>query len=152
MVGNTDDRIEDAFDDDFEVPPGVDKAAIDRMRTVARIFDDLFEIPGTGFRIGLDPILGAVPVVGDALSAGLSLYVVLESARLGVSFTTLLRMLANVTLDAAVGSIPVVGSVFDAVWKANKRNLELAIEDLLAEADRHGSGGDDSEAVVIEIE
>lgn len=150
MVGNTDDDIESAFDDDFEIPPGVDEAAIERMRTVARIFDDLFEIPGTGFRIGLDPVLGAVPVVGDALSAGLSLYIVLESARLGVTFTTLLRMLANVTLDAAVGSIPVVGSVFDAVWKANKRNLELAIEDLLAEAKRRGR--DEREAVVIEVE
>lgn len=150
MTGNTDDSIEDAFDGDFELPPGVDEAAIERMRTVARIFDDLVRVPGTDFRVGIDPLLGAIPVVGDALSAGLSLYVVLESARLGVSFTTLLRMLANVTLDTALGSIPVVGGVFDAVWKANKRNLELAIEDLTAEAERRGR--DEREAVVIEVE
>ncbi|SEP24108.1 protein of unknown function [Halogranum amylolyticum] len=151
MAGNFD-EIEEAFDDSYsgEIPPGIDEAAVERMRTVARVFDDLVRVPGTEFRIGLDPILGAVPVAGDAVSAGLSLYVVLESARLGVSFSTLLRMLANVTLDAVVGSIPIVGSVFDAVWKANKRNLELALEDLTAEADREER--EESEPIVIEVE
>jgi hypothetical protein len=153
MAGNRDSGVEDAFDDHFEdeIPPGVDEAAVERMRTVAHVFDDLVRVPGTEFRVGIDPLLGAIPGVGDVLSTGLSLYVVLESARLGVSFTTLLRMLANITIDAAVGAIPVVGSIFDAVWKQNKRNLELAIEDLVAQADQ-SDGEDDSEAVVIEVE
>jgi hypothetical protein len=152
MAGNRDSGVEDAFDDHFEgeIPPGVDEAAVERMRTVAHVFDDLVRVPGTEFRIGIDPLLGAIPGVGDVLSTGLSLYVVLESARLGVSFTTLLHMLANVTIDAAVGAIPVVGSVFDAIWKQNKRNLELAIEDLVEQADQDDGG--DSEAVVIEVE
>jgi hypothetical protein len=152
MAGNSDSNIDDAFDDSYggEIPPGVDEAAVERMRTVARVFDDLVRVPGTDFRVGIDPVLGAIPVVGDALSVGLSLYVVLESARLGVSFTTLLRMLANVTIDTVGGSIPVVGALFDTVWKANKRNLELAIEDLVAEAEREERA--DSEAVVIEVE
>lgn len=153
MAGNRDSSVEDAFDDHFEgeIPPGVDEAAVERMRTVAHVFDDLVRVPGTEFRVGIDPLLGAIPGVGDVLSTGLSLYVVLESARLGVSFTTLLRMLANITIDAAVGAIPVVGSIFDAIWKQNKRNLELAIEDLVAQADQ-GDDEDDSEAVVIEVE
>ena len=153
MAGNRDSDVEDAFDDHFEgeIPPGVDEAAVERMRTVAHVFDDLVRVPGTEFRVGIDPLLGAIPGVGDVLSTGLSLYVVLESARLGVSFTTLLRMLANITIDAAVGAIPVVGSIFDAVWKQNKRNLELAIEDLVAQADQ-SDNEDDSEAVVIEVE
>jgi hypothetical protein len=152
MAGNSDSNIDDAFDDGYggEIPPGVDEAAVERMRTVARVFDDLVRVPGTDFRVGIDPVLGAIPVVGDALSTGLSLYVVLESARLGVSFTTLLRMLANVAIDTVGGSIPVVGALFDTVWKANKRNLELAIEDLVAEAEREERA--DSEAVVIEVE
>lgn len=142
---------------DGEIPPGVDEAAVKRMQTVARVFDDLVRIPGTDFRVGIDPVLGLVPVVGDALSAGLSLYVVLESARLGVTYTTLLRMLANITIDAAVGSVPVVGDLFDAVWKVNKRNLEMAIEDLTDGAverldDGTGDGDGEDGAIEIEIE
>ena len=64
----------------------------------------------------------------------MSVYIVLESARLGVPFLTLLRMIANVALDFAVGSVPVVGTLFDAVWKANQKNVELAVESLDGES------------------
>jgi hypothetical protein len=151
MFDDETDDFASEFEGDFgnDLPETVDEAAIERMRLVANVLDDLVRIPGTDIRIGADPILGLLPVAGDVVSAGLSLYVVLESARLGVSFPTLLRMLANVTIDVAGGSIPYVGPVFDAAWKANKRNIELAIEDL---TDGHASGDDeDDEAVVIEI-
>ncbi|WP_458209307.1 DUF4112 domain-containing protein [Haladaptatus sp. NG-SE-30] len=149
--------IESVFDGEFddELPETVDRAAIDRMRTVARIFDDFIRVPGTDFKVGIDPILGVIPVVGDVVSAGLSLYIVLEAARLGVSYTTLLRMIANVTIDVVGGSLPYVGGVIDAVWKSNKRNLELVIEDLLEgpKHDRFDDGRfDDEEAVTIEVE
>lgn len=126
-----------AFDDRIEeLPASVDRAAVERMRALAYVLDDSIRIPATDVRIGVDPLLGALPVVGDVISGALSLYIVLEATRLGVSFTTLVKLLANVTIDVAGGSIPVLGDVFDAVWKANKRNLRLVLEDLTDDTDR----------------
>jgi hypothetical protein len=133
------------FEGGYDLPESVDDAAIERMRAVARVFDDLIQVPGTDISVGLDPIVGVVPAVGDAVSAGVSLYVVLEAANLGVSYTTLLRMLGNVTLDAAGGLIPYVGTAFDAVFRANKRNLELVLADL-------AESGGGAEPVEIDIE
>lgn len=122
--------LESRFDGLEELPDTVDEAAVRRMRFVARLLDDSVRVPGTRLRVGLDPILGVVPGAGDAIAAALSIYIVLESARLGVPFLTLLRMIANVSLDFAVGSVPLLGTLFDAVWKANRRNLELALAEL----------------------
>jgi hypothetical protein len=152
MIDDEKDDLSSEFEGDFgdDLPETVDEAAVERMRLVANVLDDMVRIPGTDIRVGADPLLGLLPVAGDVVSAGLSLYVVLESARLGVSFPTLLRMLANVALDVAGGSVPYVGTVFDAAWKANKRNIELAIEDLTEGHDgRHDD--EDDEAVIIEI-
>ncbi|WP_049972221.1 DUF4112 domain-containing protein [Haladaptatus cibarius] len=149
---NTDrDDLADEFDFDGELPDTVNRAAIERMRTVARVFDDLVRVPGTDFRVGIDPILGALPGVGDVISAGLSLYIVVEAAWLGVSFTTLLRMIANIAIDVVGGTIPIVGGIVDAVWKANKRNLELVLNDLAEEP--WGDGFENNDDVVeIEVE
>jgi hypothetical protein len=122
--------LESRFDGLEELPDTVDEAAVRRMRFVARLLDDSVRVPGTRLRVGLDPILGVVPGAGDAIAAALSIYIVLESARLGVPFLTLLRMVANVSLDFAVGSVPLLGTLFDAVWKANRRNLRLALSHL----------------------
>jgi hypothetical protein len=129
------DEVAAAFDgiDPADVPESVDRAALERMRTVAMVLDESIEIPVIGYRIGVDPLLSMIPGVGDALSAGISLYIVIESARLGVSFTTLLGMLARITVDVAGGSIPFVGPVFDAVFKANTWNVEAAMDDLFGE-------------------
>jgi len=78
----------------------------------------------------------SVPVVGDAVSGVVSLYIVVEAARLGVSYGTLLRMIANVAVDIAVGSLPIVGDAFDALWKSNRRNLRLVIDDLRRDAEQ----------------
>jgi len=134
MVSQATSSLESQFDGIEEVPDSVDEAAVRRMRFVANLLDDSIRVPGTEFRIGIDPILGIVPAAGDAVSAALSVYIVLESARLGVPFLTLLRMMANVTLDFAIGSVPVIGTLFDAVWKANQRNVELAVESLDGES------------------
>lgn len=142
-------RYDSRFDIDYDgdLPNSVDTAALDRMETVAYIFDESVEIPGTGFSIGVDPILGSLPVAGDVVSAAFSLYIVAESAYLGVSYTTLLGMLANVTVDTVGGSIPYVGTVFDAVWKANKRNVGLTLRDLAEEIEEatDGSTAEESE-------
>ncbi|MFB6256043.1 MAG: DUF4112 domain-containing protein [Haloplanus sp.] len=130
-----------------DLPASVDRAAVRRMRFVARVLDDSVRIPGTTLRIGLDPLLGLLPVAGDTASGVLSLYIVAESARLGVSPRALLRMLANVGVDMAGGSVPVVGDLFDAAWKASTRNLRLAVADL-ADADEATSRA----AVEVDIE
>ncbi|PSQ42755.1 DUF4112 domain-containing protein [Halobacteriales archaeon QS_9_68_42] len=134
MVSQTIDSLESQFDGIEEVPNSVDEAAVRRMRFVANLLDDSIRVPGTEFRIGIDPILGIVPGAGDAVAAAMSVYIVLESARLGVPFLTLLRMIANVTLDFAIGSVPVVGTLFDTVWKANRKNVELAVDSLDGES------------------
>lgn len=100
------------------------------MRTIAYLLDESLPVPGTPFRVGIDPLIGVLPVSGDLVGAGLSLYLVAEAGRLGVSTPTLVRMLANISVDLLVGSIPVLGTLFDASWKANKRNLQLALDDL----------------------
>ena len=130
MVSQATSSLESQFDGIEEVPDSVDEAAVRRMRFVANLLDDSIRVPGTEFRIGIDPILGILPGAGDAVAAAMSVYIVLESARLGVPFLTLLRMMANVTLDFAIGSVPVVGTLFDTVWKANQKNVELAVESL----------------------
>ncbi|HET7324437.1 MAG TPA: DUF4112 domain-containing protein [Halococcus sp.] len=97
----------------------------ERLETLSYLLDDAISIPGTNYRIGIDPILGLVPVGGDALALVPSLYIVLEAAYMGLSTATIGRMLVNVFLDATIGSIPLIGTIFDAVWKANTRNLSL---------------------------
>lgn len=139
------DRSEvDPYDD---LPDDIDRAAVRRMRAVARLLDDSVRVPGTDFRVGLDPILGILPGAGDAVSAAFSFYIVVESARLGVSPPTLVRMLANVSVDVAGGSVPIVGDLFDAAWKANRRNVELAVAELTSTPEPA-----DTEPTQIEIE
>jgi len=125
MVTQVAASLDAQFDEEIDVPESVDEAAVRRMQVVAYALDDSIEIPGTNVRVGLDPLLGLLPVAGDAVSAVFSGYIVLESARLGVPYSTLVRMVANVTIDFAVGSVPVIGDLFDAAWKANVRNVEL---------------------------
>lgn len=141
------------FDVEYEgeIPDSVDEAALERMETVAYVFDESIRIPGIGVRVGVDPILGTLPIAGDVVSAFFSLYIVAESAYLGVSFTTLLRMLANITIDVAGGSVPYVGDVFDALWKANKRNVELALHDLAEAVDPDATAGDDDPEEGVDI-
>jgi hypothetical protein len=79
----------------------------------------------SGFRIGLDPILGLLPGVGDAVTSLISCYLVYESARLGLPRRVLGRMLGNIALESLAGSFPVLGDIFDAFWKSNMRNLRL---------------------------
>jgi hypothetical protein len=115
---------------DVDAAADIDEAAIRRMHAVARLLDDGIELPVVGVRVGIDPILGLLPVAGDTATAVVGLYIVAESARLGVSSLTIARMLLNVLVDAAVGSIPVVGDLFDVAFRAHRRNLNLALADL----------------------
>jgi len=96
-----------------------------RARVLTRLLDSAARVPGTSFRFGLDPVLGLVPGLGDVAGAALSSYVVILASRLGAPTTVIVRMLANVVIDTVVGTVPVVGDIFDAGWKSNTRNLAL---------------------------
>ena len=99
-------------------------ARMERVRFLANLLDTCITLPG-GYRIGLDPILGLVPGVGDLIGAALSVYLVREASKLGISKWIVLRMLGNVGIEALIGVVPVVGDLFDAAFKANVRNLRL---------------------------
>lgn len=96
-----------------------------QMRALARLLDSSIRLPG-GYRIGLDGIIGVVPVIGDGVTALASSWIVIRAAQLGVSTPHLIRMMLNILLEAVVGVIPVVGDIFDFAWKANERNIALA--------------------------
>jgi hypothetical protein len=98
---------------------------IRRVRVLARLLDNSISVPGTTWKFGFDAIIGLVPGIGDMLGALLSGYIVLEAARAKVPSLTLARMLVNVGIDTVFGSIPAAGDVFDAVWKANLKNVAL---------------------------
>jgi len=111
---------------DFEDERRTDEAAtVERLHRAGELLDSAVRIPGTSFRIGLDPVVGLVPGVGDAATTVASVYIVVEAARLGVPRETLARMVLTLAVDAVVGSVPLVGDAFDAVWKANDRNVAL---------------------------
>jgi len=95
------------------------------LENLALYLDGLFRIPGTGWRFGLDAIIGLIPNVGDTLTSFASFYILLAGARYGVPKITLLRMAFNIGLDYVIGSIPVIGDAFDFVWKANQQNMDL---------------------------
>jgi hypothetical protein len=95
------------------------------LRRLAWWLDDAFRIPGTNQRIGFDALIGLVPGVGDTIGALLSTYIIIEAARRGASVWTVTRMLGNVAIETLVGAFPLIGDLFDAVFKANQRNLAL---------------------------
>lgn len=101
------------------------RKSMQRVRKVSHLLDEAFRVPGTQFRVGLDPILGLLPVGGDLASALISLYIAFEGYRMEVPRHVLARMLANVAIDTFGGSVPVLGSIFDATWKANRKNRSL---------------------------
>jgi hypothetical protein len=101
------------------------RARLERLRELSRLLDNAIPIPGTRYRIGIDPILGLVPGLGDLVAAMMSAFLVVEAERLGAPRSVVWRMLLNVVTDTLAGSVPVAGDVFDAAWKANARNMAL---------------------------
>lgn len=101
---------------------------LDRLDKLTELTESRFRI--FGVRVGWDAVIGLIPGFGDAVSAALSVYVVLAGYRLGLSTWALARMGLNVLVDVALGSIPVIGDVFDALWRSNTRNLRLIHREL----------------------
>ena len=96
-----------------------------RARALARLLDSAVGVPGTPIRIGLDAVLGVIPGAGDFAGAALSGYIILTAARRGVPREVLWRMLANVAIDTGIGTIPLLGDLFDVAWRSNMRNVDL---------------------------
>lgn len=95
------------------------------VRVIARLLDNAIPIPGTSWKIGLDPIIGLIPGIGDLVSAVLSGYIILEAARADIPTLTLAKMLGNVGIDTLFGAVPALGDMFDAAWKSNTKNVAL---------------------------
>ena len=105
-----------------------------RLNNLARLLDTAVRVPGTGIRFGADSLLGLLPVIGDASGAIIGLAIVNEGRRLGVPSDKLARMLTNIAVDAAVGSVPLLGDAFDVYFKAHKRNIGIILDHFDVEA------------------
>ncbi|WP_119460416.1 DUF4112 domain-containing protein [Rhodospirillaceae bacterium SYSU D60014] len=102
-----------------------DDSRLEQLERLAHLLDTRWQVPGTGWRFGIDGIAGLLPGVGDTATGLVSVYLIWQAKRMGVPPGLLLRMAGNVGLDVVLGSVPVLGSIFDFAFKANRRNLRL---------------------------
>ncbi len=110
----------------FSLPTGTDPASVRaRVEMLERLLERSFTVPGVNMPVGLDAIIGLVPVLGDLLTTAMGAYVVWEARNLGLPKWKLARMGANVLFDTAIGAIPVVGDAADFVFRSNSRNLRI---------------------------
>ena len=107
-----------------------------RVEALELLLERSFHIPGTKIPIGLDSIVGLVPVLGDVVTAAMGAYMVWEARNLGMSKWHLMRMAANVGVDTVLGAIPLAGDLFDFVWRSNSKNLRIIKKHL----DKHHPG------------
>lgn len=110
-----------------------------RIRKIAKLLDTAIGIPGTKFRIGLDPILGLLPGGGDLITAGISAYMIYLATSFGLEKSQISKMAKNIALETFVGFIPLFGDIFDFYFKANMRNLDIL--------EQHLAGIDDVEQI-----
>lgn len=111
---------------EWELPIGSDPAAVRRrVDLLERALERSMTLPGTKVPVGLDSVVGLVPVVGDVVTAAMGAYIVWEGRNLGLSKWQLWRMGGNVVVDTAIGAVPFVGDVFDFVFRSNSRNLRI---------------------------
>jgi hypothetical protein len=102
------------------------------LELLALWMDGVFRIPGVGIRFGLDSLIGLLPGVGDALTSIVSLYILSAASRFGIPRVTLARMALNIAIDWMVGSVPLLGDLFDVYWKSNQRNVSLLRRHVMA--------------------
>ena len=107
------------------LPAGEFDESFARIEALAKILDSAVRIPGTKIVMGIDAVLGLVPVIGDAISGAISSYIIWEARRLGAPRWLIARMAMNTAIDTAVGSIPVFGDMFDVAYKSNLKNVAL---------------------------
>lgn len=98
---------------------------VKNLRRLSPLLDNAIPIPISGYRIGIDPILGLLPGGGDMVAGALGAYIVVEAARMGLPRQVVGQMVGNIVFDSVVGIVPVLGDIFDVAWKANVRNITL---------------------------
>jgi hypothetical protein len=108
------------------------------LDTLSHLLDDFLRIPGTPIRFGLDGIVGFIPGIGDILGGLASSIIIVAAWVRGVPAITIARMIMNVAIETAVGSIPIVGNLFDIGWRANRRNYKL-LEGSITDPARHSA-------------
>jgi hypothetical protein len=101
------------------------RRARERLITLTRLMDSAIDVPVLRTTVGLDALLGVVPVAGDLLSAAIGLYMITQARELGASRWLQGKMIGNLVLDTAVGAVPLAGDVFDVYFRAHRRNLKL---------------------------
>lgn len=106
------------------VQPGI-RDRLQRINRLTEWLDTSLTVPGVGIRVGWDTIIGLLPGVGDLATTAMSAWIINEARQLGVSKFTLARMITNTSADALIGSVPLVGDLFDVAFKANVKNLKL---------------------------
>ncbi len=120
-----------------DLPLGSDAASVRRrIEALEQLLEGLIVVPGINRRIGLDALIGLVPVAGDAITALMGLYLVWEARNLGLPKWRMWHMIGNVGFDALVGSVPLAGDLFDFLYRSNTRNLKIIKRHL----DRHHPG------------
>ena len=110
----------------FELPVGTDPVSVrKRIEAMEQLLERSFVIPGTRVPVGLDSIIGLIPVVGDLIAAAMGSYLIWEAKNLGLPKWKLARMAGNIAFDTAVGAVPVLGDAFDFAFRSNTRNLRI---------------------------
>ncbi len=100
------------------------KDAKSGQHSLSWLLDNSIRLPG-GYRIGLDGLIGLIPGIGDAIGGALSTVIFYQAVKANVPKTILVRMMINIVIDAVLGSLPIIGDVFDFIWKANQKNADL---------------------------
>ncbi len=110
----------------FEMPTGNDPVSVrKRIEAMEQLLERSFTIPGVNYPIGLDSIVGLVPIVGDLVTAAMGAYMIWEAKNIGLPKWKLYRMAGNVAFDTALGAVPLVGDAFDLLFRSNTRNLKI---------------------------
>lgn len=113
--------------------------SLQHFERISRLMDSKFEIPGTGIRFGLDPLLSLMPVLGDLITLAISTMLIYTMHNHGASRKVVIKMMLNAGLDTVIGAIPLVGTVFDVFYRANERNVKL-LKEYYHEGKHQGSG------------
>lgn len=103
----------------------INENRLQRIRALSHFLDNSIKLPIIDYHIGFDSIIGFIPVIGDTIGTGLSIYIIYQAHQLNISKRARAKMIYNVAVETVIGSIPIVGDIFDATWKANARNCRI---------------------------
>src|SRR4051812_5653122 len=117
-----------------------------RIARFVKLMDSEFRIPGTRLTFGLDPLIGLVPILGDLIDYGISALLLIAMVQNGASGQAIAKMILNITIDGVIGLVPVAGRIFDVFYKANDKNLKLAVSHFGEGKYKRGAG-----AVIIPL-